>query len=245
MAGILAALSTGEGDPAHFPLTACASVLGLDGLAASLTSGQGSAELIAHSGPLTAPLEDLQYTLGLGPSADAVGLGAPVLVADLAEAGVAQWPGLPSSAQELGVRAVFAFPLQIGAIRVGALTGHRTRPGPLSGQSLVDALALADRLTLPLLAWVGEATDPAGLQQIQGHDLHHAKLHQATGMVSFELGITPADALLRLRAHAFRHRLPLLHVARAVVARDLHLSAHPDDADGGTTWPAPGDPDRA
>ncbi|MEC4018651.1 ANTAR domain-containing protein [Streptomyces sp. H27-D2] len=198
---------------------------------------------MAHVGAATAALEDLQCVLGLGPSADAAGRGAVGLVADLTDAESDRWPGLPSCVHALGVRAIFAFPLRIGAIPVGVLTGHRARPGPLPAQSLTDAFALADRLTMPLLAWASGADEPASLMG-PASVLHRAELHQATGMVSVQLGIPLPQALLRLRGHAYRYRLPLLEVARAVVEGRLRLPAHPDDAATNGSWLAPDDPDR-
>ncbi|MFI6641961.1 ANTAR domain-containing protein [Streptomyces sp. NPDC050504] len=48
-------------------------------------------------------------------------------------------------------------------------------------------------------------------------------MHQATGMISVRLGITPAIALLRLRAYAFAEERAVLEVARDVVARRLRF----------------------
>lgn len=44
------------------------------------------------------------------------------------------------------------------------------------------------------------------------------EIHQATGMVLAQLGISAENALARLRAHAFAEQRPLVDVARAVVS---------------------------
>lgn len=49
-------------------------------------------------------------------------------VPDLADAR-GRWPGFADAAAELGVHAVFAFPLRIGMISVGVLLGHRVTLG--------------------------------------------------------------------------------------------------------------------
>jgi hypothetical protein len=59
-----------------------------------------------------------------------------------------------------------------------------------------------------------------------GADIH-AAVHQAAGMVSVQLGVSVADALVRLRAHAFAADRPLTQVAREVIARTLRF----DDLD--------------
>ena len=48
-------------------------------------------------------------------------------------------------------------------------------------------------------------------------------LHQAAGMVSAQLEVSIAEALIRLRAYAFAHERLLNNVAAAVVARELRL----------------------
>jgi hypothetical protein len=46
-------------------------------------------------------------------------------------------------------------------------------------------------------------------------------VHQASGMVSVQLGISVSDALIRLRGYAFRHDLPIDEVATMVIGRRL------------------------
>ena len=50
---------------------------------------------------------------------------------------------------------------------------------------------------------------------------HRAEIHQATGMVLVQLGVSAIDALARLRAYAFVHQRLLIDVAHDVVARRL------------------------
>ena len=46
-----------------------------------------------------------------------------------------------------GATAVFSFPLQIGAIRLGSLDCYRDAPGPFAAPAISDALVLADMAT--------------------------------------------------------------------------------------------------
>ena len=55
---------------------------------------------------------------------------------------------------------------------------------------------------------------------------YRAEIYQASEMVAVQLHIPPADALLRIRAHAFAHDQPVSAVAADIVSRRLHL---PDD----------------
>ncbi|MFI9100986.1 hypothetical protein ACIGXA_10705 [Streptomyces fildesensis] len=57
-----------------------------------------------------------------------------VWVPDLAQVRAERWPALSMEAPDLQARAVYCFPLGLGAIRVGVLTAVRRIPGPMSAQ---------------------------------------------------------------------------------------------------------------
>ncbi|MFD7169088.1 GAF and ANTAR domain-containing protein [Streptomyces violascens] len=208
------------------PLQQVSGELGLDGLAFLLAPGGRPGELLQAFGEHTGPLEDLQLTQGQGPSPEAARSGTLILIPDLAALDPTRWPGLPGPALQLGIGAVFAFPLRIGIIAIGVLTGHRTTPGPMTAGQLTSALILADLLAQYL---IHHATDPGDANRLlDGTGLHFAEVHQATGMLAAQLGIDCAQALARLRGHAFRHDQRLLTLARQVLAHRLYLDA--DDA---------------
>jgi hypothetical protein len=54
-------------------------------------------------------------------------------------------------------------------------------------------------------------------------------VHQAAGMVSTQLGISVADALVRIRAHAFGNDVLVADVARSVVDRRRLLGGIGED----------------
>ncbi|WP_327351045.1 ANTAR domain-containing protein [Streptomyces sp. NBC_01304] len=210
------------------PLRQAGRELGLDGLAFVLAPGGRPGELVQAFGEFTVSLEDLQLTQGQGPSPDAALRGTIILVPEMALLDATRWPGLPGPVLALGVRAVFAFPLRIGIIAIGVLTGHRTSPGPMTTDQLTAALTVADLLAQYL---VSRVSDPADAYRIlDGTSLHFAEVHQATGMLAAQLGVDCAQALARLRGHAFRHDQLLLTIARQVLAHRVHLDA--DDAKG-------------
>ena len=61
-----------------------------------------------------------------------------------------------------------------------------------------------------------------GLAQ-DGWSDDHARVYQATGMVSAQRGTGLEEALAMLRGYAFSHDLTLDEVAAAVVSRQLRL----------------------
>ncbi len=218
---------------APLPLEACARSLGLDGLALLLAPGDTTPEVVQSFGEHTTALEDVQLTQGQGPSLDAARHGILLLLPDLADPTAfapTRWPGLPGEVGELGVGAVFAFPLRIGVISLGALTGHRIQPGPLSHDQLAAAFNLADTLAQIIIGRAARIPEPSSrLPDEPG--LEFAEVHQATGLLSAQLGITCAQALIQLRGYAYSHELPLLATARDVLAYRLRL----DDPDH--PWP--------
>ncbi|WP_406341807.1 ANTAR domain-containing protein [Streptomyces sp. NBC_00648] len=233
MADYLRTLSSHTGPGlAPLPLAACAEMLGLNGLGLLLAPGGGPSELVQSCGERTTALEDLQKVQGQGPSLEAARHGALMLLPDMTDTSTFatdRWPGLPGAIEALGVRAVFAFPLRIGIIALGALTGHRTRPGPMSADQLTDAFRLTDTVAQVIIATAAHAELP-DIPLLDDPGLHFAEVHQATGMLAAQLDTDCDHALIRLRGHAFSHDRPLLDVARDVLARQLHLDADGDSS---------------
>jgi hypothetical protein len=247
VAGILASLA------AAGPVSSWAERLVGDCQAATQTSGVGLAVVSADGagGVLAATpghaqrMEDLQFALGEGPCVDACRSGRPVLVADLTREASGRWPAFTPEATGAGVHAAFTFPLQVGAIRIGALDLYRTAPGYLSDAQLGEALAFTDA-AVALLLHLQDRSDGGADAAVRAGSPRpnvetdadvvravdrRAVVHQAAGMISVQLGATVAVALSRLRAHAYAAGRPILDVAADVVARRLRF----DHSDEGAT----------
>ncbi|MGW7535969.1 GAF and ANTAR domain-containing protein [Amycolatopsis sp. NPDC054798] len=178
----------------------------------------GAQALVHATGPVGVRLEDLQLTLGEGPSVDAHNSGGSVLIPELALEH-RRWPAFSPGAAGMGVAAVFSFPLQIGAARLGVLDLYRVTAGSLTPRQLPDALALAEAATVALL---DDAEAPGGTSPQWLGDLH-SQVHQATGIVSAQLEVSLREALLRIRGHAYAHQLSLNEVGKRIVDYELHL----------------------
>ena len=178
---------------------------------------------LCFSDPVAACILDLCYTLGEGPGFDAHQDGAPVAEPDLALPRRIRWPTFAPPAVEAGAAAVFSFPLRVGGVRLGALTLHEVRPGPLSDDQHADALAMASVVVNAILAHQADAPPGALASDLEALSDSRAEVHQASGMVSVQLDVGLAEAAVRLRAHAYAEGRPLAEVARAVVERRLRL----------------------
>ncbi|MGR6963520.1 GAF and ANTAR domain-containing protein [Geodermatophilus sp. URMC 61] len=217
VAEILRAAWAGSPDGTGLPASlaaACVRSLSVTGVGLALMTDDGPAGIVAATDGAARELEELQFTLGEGPCVDASGTGRPVLQPDLAATAPLRWPAFAGGALEAGVRAVFAFPLRVGAIRVGVLDLYRDRAGPLSADELTEALSFADAATLVLLD--AQAGSPV-LVPVPVLD-DRAEVHQATGVVSVQAAVGLAEALVLLRARAFADPQPLGDLARKVLA---------------------------
>ena len=197
-------------------------LLPIDGVAVGVRTGSDTAHVVHATDPIAAALENLQFTLGEGPGMDAFRLGRPVLVPDLeAASAFERWPGFAHEAGATGAAAVFAFPLQVGAIPFGTVDLYRAAPGALSGIDLVTAALLTDRMITTVL---DELVGPTDLETI-GDDAEAAfgglEIPQATGMIAVQLQVDMATAMAHLRAAAFAADRPVLEIAEDVVARRI------------------------
>ncbi|MFI6243201.1 GAF domain-containing protein [Micromonospora sp. NPDC050795] len=170
---------------------ACAvavAVAGVDCAAVAVSLRDTPREVLGASNVVASHLEELALTLGEGPSVDAIS-GAPALVADLAAPHCqARWPIFAKAAMAIGVHAVFALPLQIGGIRLGVLDLYRLRAGKLDDEQLADALVMADTVRAMLLDGLPEKRPDQDNQWTEQSGLRHPEVHQATGMISVQLG---------------------------------------------------------
>jgi hypothetical protein len=196
--------------------------LDVDGAAISLLTASTAHQTLCATDATAELLEDLQFSLGEGVCVEAAVTGRPVLVPDLHHSTeVSRWPIFAAAVVEQSdVGALFAVPFQWETINLGVLDLYRTAPGSLSDAQLRDVMRAAD---MAALMFLGVRTDP-GEGAWLDHSLHgRAEIHQATGMVVVQLGVSAPDALARLRAYAFVEQRLLSDVAHDVVSRRLRF----------------------
>jgi GAF domain len=202
-------------------LRSCCRSIGLDGAGVSMLTAGGSREPFHATDEIAWEVERLQFTLGEGPCVDVASRGGPVLVADLSDEQdeVAKgWPVFRGEAARAGVRAIFAFPMRVGAINLGAVDVYRTVPGELSDGHLGNALSSIDRVALILL------DHPTGYHDHDPGSVSDVLVHQAAGMVMVQTNSSIEQALARLRATAFAEASTVSQVAADVVHGRRRLS---------------------
>lgn len=196
-------------------------VSGTSGAGIMLNVGDEARGTLHSSDPVSALIEELQFTLGEGPCVDAHDAGRPVLEPDLVDPRVPRWIFFTPRAVEGGARAVFGFPLIVGAVRLGAMNLYRDRAGQLSDDEHADSLVIAGVIARTILSMQSRSQTGSLDSQLEAGANLRLVVHQASGMVSVQLGISIADAMIRIRAFSFRNDLAIDEVAISVIDRRL------------------------
>jgi hypothetical protein len=207
----------------------CVSVTEMSGAGIMLMSAGASEGSLCATDAVSTRLDDLQYTLGEGPGLDAHRHARPILQPDLADPHGSRWIAFSAAAVDAGARAVFAFPLLVGAVGLGAITLYRDRPGRLGDDQHADALVMANVAAMAVLTTQAGAPLDVLADDLSTNASLNLVVHQAAGMTAIQLDVSVREALVRLRAFAFQSGRRLADVAGDVVARRLHL----DSSDAG------------
>ncbi len=205
--------------------SACAEALSVTGVGITLIAAGGTQVPMCASSPTVGLLEELEFTLGEGPATDAHQWGVPVLEGDLSRAPPLRWAAFSGLAVDAGIGAVFAFPLRLGAAQLGALILYQDHSGDLGYDHRCDALVAAEVITRAIVSRQAGIPEEALLAEFADDRAFHAEVHQASGMVSVQLGVGVGDALARLRARAFAADRPIGEVAADIIAGRLRFDA--------------------
>ncbi|MEV0124894.1 PAS domain-containing protein [Streptomyces sp. NPDC050703] len=217
-----AARRTPSGDCAAAVCAAAVEALPGTGAAAISLRGAGRMPLqLAGSAPWARRAEELQYITGEGPSVAAFDTGQRVEEPDLDRSDTA-WPLFTEAALGLGVGAVFAYPLRTATTTLGTLTLYRRRRAAAGTGPPADAETFAEITTSVLLADM----DSEIIEQVRA-TADQDDLNLAIGVVAAARGIGTGEALQWLRARARARRLPVVDVARALLARPPQSPGNP------------------
>ena len=144
---------------------------------------------------------------------------------------------------------MFALPVTVASTPRGALDLYRSSRGPLGPTAMTGGMWAAGLAALPLLDLTASDTDWQRAADGQGSweqlaSLERVEVYQATGMIVAALEVSPADALVRLRAHAISRSLTASEVAYQILERRLVLAPGDWHEAGGHRGGTPGAPVR-
>ncbi|WP_382307236.1 GAF and ANTAR domain-containing protein [Herbiconiux sp. UC225_62] len=178
-------------------------------------------ETVCASDDLAAHLDELQLDLGEGPCWMALSTRAPVLVPDVQHTWNPAWPSLHTAIAECGIRSVFAFPLIIGSLEIGAVDLYVDAPHPFTSSDVARASALADIAALTVLNQALDRQPTEEGDATQDSPYSRREVHQATGMVMAQMKVGPDDALLLIRARAFAEGRSVRDIASQIIDRQI------------------------
>jgi hypothetical protein len=198
-------------------------LLPIAGLAISVIGPMGQQSTIHASDPVSARIEEIQFDLGEGPIFAAVASGLPVLLADVDAVAGPRWPTFAAAVSALSVGAIYVFPLVLGAACVGAVVSYGSNPRTLTGEEVERGSALGRAIAGPALDRAVRLAGVDGRGSATPVELRR-DVHQATGMVLAQLGITATEALSRIRGRAYSTGLTVRQVSRDVIDHRLDFS---------------------
>lgn len=218
---------------------ACVELLQVEGASISLMHDGSTFGTFGSSNELSRRLDEFQFTFGEGPCLDAVRRAGPILVPDLQDPAERRWPTYAGAVLDEGVHAVYALPVSISNSCLGVLDLFRAAPSPLEGADLSGGLIAASLASVPLLDLITTVTGTTESARAdddawpEAATLERVEVYQATGMVMDQLGVSAAEALVRLRAHAFARAMTASELAWQIVRRQYRLDVDPDASDRG------------
>jgi hypothetical protein len=180
----------------------------------------GAQSTICASDDLSAALDQLQFDLGEGPRWETARTGQASISLDIHLDAHPEWPVFGAAAAELGVGALFSFPISMGTQLLGVADLYRTLPGPLGDEATARAVKVSHQVAAPAAQFASQSATAAVELTGEAAALRR-EVHQATGMILMQLEIDAVAALAALRGYAFSHGRSVEEVARDVVARRL------------------------
>lgn len=226
---LMAAVGSHRGTAAADRLCeASVDLLHVDGAAISLIFDGVNSGTLGASSPAAREFDEIQFVLGVGPCLESVMRQSPVLVPDLADESEGRWPTYAAAMLGRNICSVFALPVVVAGEYVGALDLYRDEPSSLDADEMSGALIAAEFARVPLLDLLAAdlhlaALDPTSAAWTELRTLSRFEVSQATGMLVGQLDVDPAEALIRLRAHAYATNRSATDVARDIIDHRLRL----------------------
>lgn len=136
-----------------------------------------------------------------------------------------RWPAFAPEALAEGFRSIQAVPMRLRGQVIGALNLFGRATGPLSGQDLEVARALADTATIGILQERAIRRGEVLTEQMQGALTSRIIIEQAKGMLSQAATIPTEEAFEKLRCYSRNHNVKLSDVAERLMRGELPIDA--------------------
>lgn len=202
----------------------CVSLLGVDAAGVMLASPEGELRLVASSSEAMRVLEVFELQAEQGPCLDAYHTGEHVAHENL-RAGAGRWPQFATVALQAGFQAVFALPLRLRDMTIGAMNLVNTHQTPMAERDVIVARAFADLAAISVMQHRAVTETQRVNEQLSGALTSRIVIEQAKGMISERAHVDLAEAFEQLRSYARNNNRRLTEVAQATISGDLDLTA--------------------
>ncbi|PPF77347.1 transcriptional regulator [Subtercola sp. Z020] len=202
------------------------SVVPMDGGAVSTLGNLLGAETISATSLLAARIDEVQFDLGEGPCWDALASRRPVLEPDFAHRIGNEWPLFTEQVRRHRIGALFAFPLTVGPMQIGAIDFYTVDASALTSEQIAETSLLAAVISRVILRRAIRLSE----RDLTLPETEYSRrvIHQATGIIVAQLRLPPDDALLILRGRAFASGRSMMDIATDIVERRVSFSAGPN-----------------
>jgi GAF domain-containing protein len=190
-------------------------LFGVDGAALMLIGSDLVLRNAAVSDPRLEGLEELQLRLGEGPGIEAYETKELVCSPDLGDE--SRWPSFCSEAVARGIRSLLASPIPFATDAIGVVVVFAADPRAWTPEGELAIMAFTDLAALLIANTMhSQERGKAATELQQALDARRI-VEQAKGVLVGRDGLTPRQALERLRSDARRSRRRLADVAEEVV----------------------------
>jgi hypothetical protein len=202
----------------------------VDGASISTISDFLDTETVSASDAIATHIDDVQFSLGEGPCWDALRSETPVLESDLRGQPPSRWPAFLDAISSDDIGAIFAFPLVLGTLKLGAMDLYLRDPAALDPLAIRHGEAIADAVSRLVLA---RALQAASVPYTSDDSPFSRRIiHQAVGVVLSQLAISSTDAMLVIQGHAFASNRALKDVAKDIVERRMSFASASGNIEG-------------
>ena len=191
--------------------------LGVDAGGVLLEDPARTLRLVAATSEKMQRYEEAEVRNNEGPCIDAYRGIKQVVAQDLNQER-ARWPLAVAEALELGMQAVYAFPLRLRNDCIGALNLYRDEVGPFGDEDVRLAQAFADVAAIGILQHRAVSSAEERARQLQAALDSRVVIEQAKGVLMAKTGASEQKAFELLRQQSRSSRTKLHDVAAAVVA---------------------------
>lgn len=197
--------------------------LPVTGAAVSTLGDVLGSETLSATDVHAARLDEVQFDLGQGPCWDALRSASPIAEPSLRTDGAVRWPAFATAVRDEPVSSIFAFPLIVGPLKLGAVDLYSRDPIALDASESQRASTLAGIIGRRVLREALAASPP--IDDFDENPRSRRTIHQATGVVLAQLGVSPDDALLMIQGHSFATGRSMMAVSGEIVEGRLAFRA--------------------